>query len=247
MTFTRVDWAYIHSQTFFTAEGCWTTCNGGFCCSIKCHPDLSALRFIPTEGATMIYLEEEYSFLRQNGRVSDNQAKYLSLDFGMEKPLRLISARCLYMGLCRDIIERPLLCKLYPYFPVFSLDGNIENFCPVNIFDLTLGTIGEKSLCTIKKDEYINFLNSLSPKLSFFQLLNHPYFIFHSMAAKIFADIYINKLKTNKQLMDIKGKDFWRMWEYYYLSGKLFDMEGLKEKVAEIYKALKQQYPGFSL
>ncbi len=55
------------------------------------------------------------------------------------------------------------------------------------------------------------------------------------------------KLRADKQLMALTGKDFWQLWERKYLTGQLSDVRKLKENVADIYESLKHHYPGFSL
>lgn len=241
----EVPWEFIHSQKFFTIDKCWTKCGGGFCCSNN-YSYFSTLRFIPTQGTTILYMEDEYNYLFQKGKAHPGQRRILSLDFGAEKPLRVIYVTCQYMGHCKDIIEPPLLCKLYPLIPIISIDGDIEALYEASIFELTFKIRGKNSPCAIKKEcaHFYNQWNSESPLL---QLLRHPYIILYLKAAKSFADIYTQKLKMNTRLMNLKEEDFWQEWEFYYLSGQLIDIDLLKQEVAEVYRELKQKYVDFSL
>ncbi len=245
MPFTEVNWEQIHKETFFTSDKCWTKCNGGYCCSNN-HPDFVVLRFIPMHGTTLLYMEDEYNYLLKKAKVPSDQPRSLSLDFGAEKPLRVIYTPCHHKGECKDIIEPPLLCKLYPIIPVISIDGHMEELYPASIFDLTFKSRNEQIPCAIK-NECADFFNS-EPHL--LQLLKHPYIILYSRAAKAFADVYMRRLKDDKNLMTLSKKDFWQMWENKYLSRQIMDknaMDDLKQNVAETYENLKKQYKGFSL
>ena len=88
----NVDWSAVHQEDFLYEDQCWTTCNGGFCCSNN-HPDM-AFQLIPTNGTTLLYMESEYAHLKENGLVFENneggvQPHDLSFDFGGPRPIVL--------------------------------------------------------------------------------------------------------------------------------------------------------------
>ncbi len=101
-----VDWQTIHSRPLIAVPDCWKLCGSGFCCSNN-HPDFQ-FRLMPKGGAgtVVIYLDDEYAWMRANGHVvcgEENGAEVppIVFDFGGPGPLVLrttpaaaISARC---------------------------------------------------------------------------------------------------------------------------------------------------------
>jgi hypothetical protein len=242
-----VPWEAIHQQEFVFEDQCWTTCNGGFCCTNN-HPDF-AFQLIPTHGTTIIYLEEEYQWLSRHGTVPGphnvgSVPNELIFDFGGPQPLSLVQLPCRLLGLCKGVIDKPLLCKLYPMLPVLAIDGSLEDVCPATIFDLTMGIKGMETPCTVvvKKAKYINRWKAAGSPLD---TLRHPYLILYLRAAKHFADMYSQKLRADERLRALTGKDFWRRWELQYLSGQLFDADLLADSIRRTYEQLVSRYGEF--
>src|SRR5579862_1509839 len=108
-----VRWDLIHDETFVFEDQCWSTCNGGFCCNHK-HPDFH-FQLLPTHGATIIYLEDEYRWLTTHGKAPtrDNlgvEPNVFAFDFGGPRPLSLVQMTCRLLGKCQGVIDKPLLC-----------------------------------------------------------------------------------------------------------------------------------------
>jgi hypothetical protein len=244
-TFARpVPWEKIHRQTFLAEDRCWTTCNGGFCCSNN-HPDFQ-FQLIPTEGTTILYMEEEHRWLAQNGRVFDpatpeGTPRYVSIDFGGPRPLSILQMPCRLLGKCTGVIDKPLLCKLYPMLPVLDVDGGLETIQPASIFELTMHVLGMKTPCTVV-DKVQHYWHKWKNAPEHLEALNHPYIIFHLQAAKHFADIYAEKLQQSEALRGLRGKLFWRMWEIEYLLGGLIDAELLAGMIRSTYEALVERH-----
>jgi hypothetical protein len=257
----NVDWSAVHQEDFLYEDQCWTTCNGGFCCSNN-HPDM-AFQLIPTNGTTLLYMESEYAHLRENGLVFENteggvQPHDLSFDFGGPRPIVLKQTPCHLLGKCDGIVDKPLLCKLYPFLPVFDIEGELVDTVPASIFELTfeylahrssikrspLALIESPSPCTVnkKKDSYFQEW-SKSPEL--LDSLRHPYINFHLKAASLFSINYLTALYQNELLGQLEGRDFWTRWELQYLGGKLVDTVDLKQKIFDSYIMFEQKYGKF--
>jgi hypothetical protein len=242
-----VPWEKIHQETFLLEDGCWATCNGGFCCSNN-HPDF-AFQLIPTQGTTILYMEEEYRWLAAHGKVFDpgtpeGTPHSVSIDFGGPRPLSVVQFPCRLLGRCPGVIDKPLLCKLYPMLPVLGADGGLEDILPASIFELTMATLGLKSPCTVldKKQHYFRRWQDAPGCL---EVLNHPYIIFHLQAARHFAAIYAEMLAASEALRGLGGKVFWRMWEIEYLLGNLIDAGLLAERIRRSYEELVRTYGPF--
>src|ERR1700682_507219 len=192
-----IPWEAIHRHDFIYEDQCWTTCNGGFCCSNN-HPDL-AFQLITTHGTTIIYLEDEYQWLTRHGTAPGPQnigsmPNSLIFDFGGPRPISLVQLPCRLLGLCKGVIDKPLLCKLYPMLPVLAIDGSLESVCPASIFDLTMAIKGIQTPCTVvaKKAKYMSRWRAAGSPL---ESLRHPHLILYLQAASHFADIYTQKLR----------------------------------------------------
>jgi hypothetical protein len=242
-----VAWGSIHSQSFVVEDRCWTTCNGGFCCSNN-HPDFQ-FQLIPTHGTTIIYLEDEYEWLSRHGTVPGPEnlgavPNTLSFDFGGPRPLSVIQIPCHLLGLCQGVIDKPLLCKVYPMLPILGIEGTLEDICPASIFELTMSLIGTQSPCTVlfKRKHYFDLWKN-SPE--WLDSLRHPYLILYLKAAQHFADVYRMKFESNTKLRGLTGKDFWKRWELQYLSGQLVDPDLLAERIRGTYDQLVERYGEF--
>lgn len=247
-TYTRpVPWAEIHGQRFLHEDQCWTTCNGGFCCSNN-HPDFQ-FQLIPTNGTTIIYLEEEYAWMSRHGTVPTQDsfgtvANTLSFDFGGPQPLSLIQLPCRLLGKCQGVIDKPLLCKIYPMFPVLGIDGQLEDICASSIFELTMALKKFPTPCTVVDKRKI-YLDRWRARPDILESLRHPYLILYFQAAKHFAGIYAEKLLASDKLRDLTGKEFWKTWELEYLLGELFDATQFATKVRDTYEQLVAHYGSF--
>lgn len=242
-----VDWHTIHNEVFLYEGNCWTTCNGGFCCSNN-HPDFK-FQLMPTEGTTILYMEDEYEYLCQDGQVGEASLDWpepqtMSLDYGGIRPLMIYHTPCRLLGLCEGKIDKPLLCKLYPFLPIFFADGRLETLAPASIFELTFEILASQTPCTIMS-KAVAYLERWRYHPDQLAPLRHPYIMLYLQAVKHFAEIYREKLLTNKKLAGKTGKEFWSAWELQYLGGRLVDHGEWKMRVAASCRELTDRYGEF--
>ena len=242
-----VCWATIHRQPFVVEDRCWTFCNGGFCCSNH-HPQFQ-FQLIPTRGTTIIYLDAEYEWLARHGAVpgpgrGDAVPNVLSFDFGGPRPLAIVQMPCRLLGKCQGAIDKPLLCRLYPMLPVLDVDGHLEAVYPASIFDLTMEVRGLVSPCTVLDKREI-YRARWQASDTWLDCLRHPYLIFHLQAAKHFAEVYSERLRSSQVLHGLSDQLFWKKWEMQYLAGELVDSELLARKIRATYQDLVDRYGEF--
>ncbi len=242
-----VPWERMRREQFLLENECWLTCNGGFCCS-NGHPDFQ-FQLIPTNGTTILYMEDEYDWLAREGKVPDpgtpgGLTNLVSIDFGGPRPLSLVQMPCRLLGKCQGKIDKPLLCKLYPMLPVLGVDGSLEDIAPSSIFELTMQVRGMRTACTVvdKKRQYWDRWKNAPEHL---ESLRHPVIILYLQAAKHFAEIYSEKLRASDALDGLNGKQFWRMWELEYLMGGLMDADLLASRVRQTHDELVERYGDF--
>ena len=237
-------WSRIQNLDFVNVPACWTSCDGGRCCSNN-FPDFN-FRLLPTEGTTILYLEQEYDFLKAEGKTFESKrdaspAQLLDLDYGGPRPLRIVQAHCGLMGRCAGVIAKPLLCKLYPFLPVMNADGEIEDLAPASIFDLTAEEFGVLLPCGVRESAK-SILERWRKDGAVREVFQHPYILFHLMAASAFIENYRWSIRSNGHLSRFRGAEFWTNWELQYLGGRLLDVDSLKKSIADIYRVVVERH-----
>lgn len=245
-----VDWQTIHSRPLIAVPDCWKLCGGGFCCSNN-HPDFQ-FRLMPKGGAgtVVIYIEDEYAWMKANGHVicgEENGAEITPMvfDFGGPKPLMLRTARCGYLGMCNGVITKPLLCRTYPFLPVFGVDGALEDVLPASIIDATFMLKGGKQLCPLDERQRFEAALTADPELA--AALRHPSLIFHTQAAAAFWASYQRGLAAWDGFNTLSGPAFWQAWEMQYLGRRLVDGEAVAAHLRTVHAALTERYGEFPL
>lgn len=242
-------WASLRDENFVFEDGCWRTC-GGFCCANN-HPDF-AFRLLPMQGTTILYMPREYDYLRRHGRVFETRGaedaaapQSLSLDFGGPKPLTVLHTTCRLLGQCTGIIDKPLLCRIYPFLPRLGLDGEIEGLMPSSIYDLTFKEKGWDGPCTVWSGKQDHYLKQWQQRPEALAKLQHPYVLFYLRAVASFSDIFRRKLLSSPTLANLTGRDFWQRWELEYLGGRLLDLDEFRARVYADYTILAQRHGAF--
>lgn len=237
-----VDWQTIHSRPLVAVPECWTKCGGGFCCSND-HPDFQ-FRLMPKggQGTTILYLEDEYLWLKANGHVicgEENGATIAPMvfDYGGPRPLVLRHAPCAYLGRCNGKVTKPLLCRTYPAIPVFGLDGRLETTVPASIIDATFQLKDGRPLCPLPDSATTDALEK-DPALA--AALAHPRLILHTQAVRAFIESYRQRLQAWEGF-SLSGPAFWQAWELAYLGRRLVDRERVAAHVLRTFAALAER------
>lgn len=240
----QIDWNEINKSSYIYEEGCWTTCNGGFCCKHD-HPDFN-FRLIPKNGTMLLYMKNEYQYLSNEGKVSSTPGQTIALDFGGPSDLELISVPCKLLGLCNGVIDKPLLCKLYPFIPIISNQGEVVDLSLSSIFDLTFQIMNWPSPCTVQMTKKQSYLKKYQDDKKLIQYLYNPSIMFYLHSAKSFIEVYTEGLMAHSELRAMSGKEFWSEWELAYLSGDLVNKDLLISKILGNYKNLRNHFGEFS-
>lgn len=234
----------LYNQLLVDEPQCWKTCGGGFCCS-NGHPDFE-FSFITQKGTEIIYLPREYAWAERELKTFHNQRKrapkVFELDLGSVS-IGLVYTRCELLGLCDGVVDKPMLCQFYPFLPVYSFDGELENVVAASVFDVTFDAIGETSPCTVKtKTKYHSYFAQDKIKHRF-----DTYTKFYLRCASTLVRLMTEGVRKNPALKNLHGKEFWNRWELQHLAGRLFDKEALIEQAKNDYELAKVHDPSFSL
>ncbi len=238
------NWQDIEKTVFAWEDQCWLTC-GGYCCGTTHLSDFK-FRILPLDASAIVYLGDEFDWMQQYGTPlpASMRKREFSFDFGGPKPLRIMVADCSLKGQCDGCLIKPLQCRIYPFIPIFEIDGTLTDLYPGSIYDLTFMRSDDKTPCTVwhrKRDHYLEFWKT-SPHTD---LLRHPRLMFYFAAYKLFADIYLEKLAASEGLAGLKGEDFWSRWELLYLGRTFFDGPRTKAGVHAIYEQYRAKYGDF--
>jgi hypothetical protein len=243
-----VNWQTIHSQPLIAVPDCWKLCGGGFCCS-NSHPDFQ-FRLLPKGGAgtVVIYLEDEYAWMRANGHVvcgeeRGGEVPPMTFDFGGPVPLVVRHSRCAYLGRCDGVVTKPLLCRSYPFIPVFDADGALADVLPASIIDLTFQLKEKRRLCPLEDRKRIEDALAANPALS--AALRHPYIIFHTQAAQAFTASYTERLQAWDGFDSLSGPAFWQGWEMGYLRRQFVDRDVVAARLRQAYAELTARHGAF--
>ena len=136
-----------------------------------------------------------------------------------DKELFIYYKHCNDDANCNIKFSRSLYCKLYPFIPVFDIDGNLLDLKYISVYDVTYDIIGQKSPCYVK-DLKAKYIDLWSKEDSNIHLLKNPYTLFYLMVGNLIHDNYVETLKSNNKLINLQGKEFWKKWEKLYLAGR---------------------------
>lgn len=232
----KIYWEEIYNTEFIFEKGCYKTCNS-HCCRWD-SPDLP-LTIIP-KGGTLFYLPKEYVYVSKYGKLTNIPPYKIQTKF-FDKELFLYYKHCNDDANCDIKFSRPLFCKLYPFLPVFDIDGNLLDLNYISIYDVTFSIIGQDSPCYVKnlKDKYMDLWKKDNSNIN---LLKQPYTLFYIMVGNLIHDNYIETINLNEKLIDLRGKDFWKKWEKLYLAGKLINKNKLEKDIENLYTNFTKKY-----
>ncbi len=231
-------WDKVSRSEFIEEPGCYKKC-ASFCCRWDT-PEMP-FRIIP-KGGTLFYLPKEYAYLKAYGKVADAAPYSMEARFGADKPpVRVYYRHCADDSGCNRDFSRSLFCKLYPFLPVFDMDGELTDVKYISVYDVTAEFAGFETPCFVKsmKDKYKALWREGGGGAA---LLREPYVLFHLMAAALLHDNYTQNLKSGSSLASLKGPEFWKRWEKEYLSGSLIDKGAFSEALSALYGKFTEKY-----
>ena len=238
-------WEQIHSIELRFGD-CWKNCDS-YCC--KSNHETQEFALFKQDSAGMIFMQQEYEFLERYNRLQTGfveSSRKHSFQFDDNKYLNFVTAVCGLGGLCSLPSYRPMICKLYPYLPIPSIESNtIEKFITGSALDQYWDDMNVEHPCWLHRTKEQEVKNSISDAGSKFQ---HPYIVFYLSAAGIFLDsIRMNLKKQYPELLSGDPRQFFKQWEVLYLTGQLIDKEDYRAELRRLYAQVVDQYGEFKL
>ncbi len=238
-----IDWHSLYTDDFMYQSRCWEGGCESYCCTGWSQVTRS-FSFMEQGGGPLLPLfAGEYEFLKHSGLLQDtfeetHRCKTISLKNGAAFSIDMVT--CKLGGVCSDHGWRPSICRLYPFAPAVTLEGEITGLEKMNLYDHFWEDLEATGPCTIV---------SMSPEASGgFQrlckgLMQDPRNIFLFMARSLFVQSVVDSTREQQQLMtDATPGEFFSHWEKLYLLGKLFDKDQVNADLTALYEEFALRY-----
>ncbi|AJC86778.1 hypothetical protein [Campylobacter sp. RM16704] len=232
----------LHNIEFVFFKNCYTTCNG-YCCK-NFHS--TNFNFLNQEEVIIPLLESEFQALNSIQKKSflNFKEKIFTLQNG--KKIKIYFLKCSSKGLCFPHYCRPLLCKIYPYFPIVDFEGNFLGVRECAFLDLFYKN-DTNHPCTLINQHKQQLIEEFEKSTTI--LRQEPIMIFVFMVLKCldealvlhFSKKFQNKIYLDKLNLEEK-KLFFKIYEHNALTFEAWKTQEFSNKVVHIYNKLEQKY-----
>jgi hypothetical protein len=232
-----IDWKSIYSLDGIFEAGCWESGCASHCCNFervgRNFKIIKKINEVPL-------FPGEYLYLRRNGKLqpgSTVKTIRFSLKNGVVIPI--ILNWCPHDGRCPEHDYRPVMCRIYPYFPVVDRDGKVKALERSIPYDLFWEELGETMPCAIQTLSLVS-INSLLKIVECLCL--DPHNIFYLMAAHIYKQQIAKGIRQNGLLEVRDSNRFFANWEKLLITNRLFDVESTLNELTGLWIQLRQKY-----
>lgn len=243
-----IPWADIHAiPSFVDAPMCWDTYQcGSYCCKSN-HEDFN-FRFIRKGMVQLPMCPDEYRYLKCEDKFQDYDKGAISthsIEFAPGRTATCYMMRCKCGGNCLHPDYRPLICKVYPYFPVPSPEGVIEQFEISSVFDVAMQAQRGEVGCPLRRADPPGLASHARKTMQ--AIFVHPHLIFYFRAGAAMVDLMRESLRNDHaDILTLHPKQYFRAWETLYLMGDLCPPERVKQRLAAIYDEVAAVWGEFS-
>jgi hypothetical protein len=237
MTSAAFDTIYATDLVYVPA--CWKLCGDAHCCSFSRHKARFKL-IAQTPGQELPLLPGEYGYLDARGYLAqfgDHDHRVIEHRFGAGSRRlvveTIISRRA---GCACEHATRPTICRLYPVFPVFDVDGRLVDVDRVGIYDALEALDGLPRICQVDTVPTAEWRKLLTVTTA---IADDPVRVFYVMAYKIAHD------HVTARLPMLKGKrplSLFAVFEGALLRGKLFDLPALNATLDALADAFEARW-----
>ncbi len=234
-------WKEVYATEYIYSPDCWKSCNG-YCCKNFYGEQY---KILDKSGVVLPLLASEYAYYQSIGGISNITAPAKKRDFklGNGKVLSIYLLSCSCGGLCSPHGARPLICRIYPYFPIVNAQGDIKDFEYAALMDLFYRKPEENHKCTLVREHAERTKKELRENLK--PILQSPEIIFTFMT----LHLLVNRLKEKMgeyldDLPEDKRGRFIQKYEWMILSGKPWSDTQFSSDVTAAYEAVKAAHGG---
>ncbi|MFK7959747.1 MAG: hypothetical protein AB8G96_04410 [Phycisphaerales bacterium] len=243
----EIDWPRLYGHALTYVEQCWEKYEcGSYCCCTN-HEDFT-FRFIQSGQAWLPLLPMEKTYLESIDKLQDDGPGHMrryAIEFSPGREAAIYMMRCRNAGNCRHCEHRPLICRIYPYFPVPSPGGDIERLMPSSIFDVAMHLKEQAIGCPILAEPRPDLEQQVLERYGV--LFEHPHIIFGFRAAATMMDVMVEHLRRDHgEILRAETGEFWSQWEMLFLTGALFPKDVLAARIRADYEAVAAVWGDFA-
>ena len=245
-----INWEELYKLEFVHFKECYLTCDS-YCCKNFLGENFKILN---QSAVTLALLEGEYQYYTQKGGIQNittpARKEEFTLQNGKKFVLYFLSCEC--AGLCNPHCMRPLLCRIYPYFPIINTKGKILDFYPASLMDLFFSNKSAHK-CTLVREHDTELKAMLRTSLK--PLLEIPLFIFVFQAMEILAKSLQKAMQTSCQnhlgdlkvdLLDSRNKElFFKKLEWNLFSRKAWNTASFNTQITQAYTEIAKNFGEF--
>ncbi|EEO25556.1 hypothetical protein [Helicobacter winghamensis] len=241
-----IDWEALYKLEFVHFKECYLTCDS-YCCKNFLGENFKILN---QNAVTLALVEGEYNYYKQKGGIlnltTPAKKEEFTLQNGKKFVLYFLSCEC--AGLCNPHCMRPLLCRIYPYFPIVNAKGEILDFYPASLMDLFFSQ-KEAHKCTLVREHDAELQTMLRTSLK--PLLEIPLFIFIFQVMEILAKslqkiMHDNVGNLKVDLLDSNNKDlFFKKLEWNLFSRKAWNTSNFNAQITQAYTEIAKNFGEF--
>ncbi|EAK0848416.1 Uncharacterised protein [Campylobacter lari] len=232
----------LHDKEFIFAPKCYMTCNGGCCHNIYA----KYFKFNKSNSVILPMIEAEYLSLTRAGNNNLNDHSVAIYELKNKKKITIYFIKCSLNGICNPHNLRPLICKLYPYYPQVDFDGNFLGVKPCALFDIFYKH-KKNNFCTITHTAEKEFIKTFDENTKILQKEPIMIFIFKALeyieeALQKYTYEYYGKEMYLDEMSEDEKYDFFAMQELNSMTLKAYKNDEFINKIQNLYDILEQKH-----
>ena len=219
----------LTDANFVYFKDCYKAC-GGHCCNA-----------LSDDENILPMLEPEFLSMKKNGGLNNIDFFHKTFVLKCGKSINIYFLICKNKGLCKPHKNRPLVCKIYPYFPLVSKYGEFLGVREISFYDLFYKDDKNHpcTLINLHKNELLQMY-----KQNIQKIIKEPIMIFVFMVFEIidrhlksyfnqnFKNIFFDDLSKSEKKMFFKNNNL-----FLALKSNAF-----QDDINELYLSLESIY-----
>lgn len=236
-THQKMSFEQIYATDLTYVPGCWTLCGDAHCCSFSRYK--ARFKLIANSSFQELpLLPGEFEFLHEKGwlkQFGDYEHRVSEYSFG-NRTLRIEAIVSKRPNCACDHATRPTICRLYPYFPVFDIDGAMTAVETVGLYEIMEELDNLPSACKIESipPAELNKLLEVAGKIG-----RNPRWLYYMAAYRV------AKQHVRARLVELRGTadtSVFKVFENALLRRRLLAHDQLKQALSELADQFEQRY-----
>jgi hypothetical protein len=233
----------IYATDLVYQSGCWQLCGDAHCCSFSRYKSQMTMLGHQTRQELPLF-PGEYEFLERTGRLAGfGDAQRRVLHFPLSAGTMNVDFLAAREGACacpHDV--RTTVCRLYPLFPIFDLEGRITGVDPnFGSFEEIESIDGSDRACKLTSIPFaeLDKLLAITGALG-----SDPTIVFYAMAYRIAKRHAAESLRRAKAARPASAPRLptLRLFESMFLLRQLFDPAAIRGELDALADTFRDRY-----